>query len=225
MKQVIALKFCDEIKQNIKENNLKNIVVETGDENVYIPNEQKFVVTKDFLCDRVSIFEYCGSLEKINMENFDFSEIRTMQWWFNGCKNLQTIKFPKQANCSKLTNLSYCFVATKLQVIDLSFMKFNNNKLSLLDTFNNSSTKKIILPKCRVSNIKRSFNRCLNLQTIIAPIQVDLKAYDALYNTFQDCHKLNIIDVSRASFLVDEFVTQIKTNDNNLSEDCVIILP
>ena len=81
------------------------------------------------------------------------------------------------------------------------------------------------MPKCRVSNIKRSFNRCLNLQTIIAPIQVDLKAYDALYNTFQDCHKLNIIDVSRASFLVDEFVTQIKTNDNNLSEDCVIILP
>ena len=44
------------IKQAIKRDKLQHITVETGEKNIYIPQESKFIVTKDLLVDETAVF-------------------------------------------------------------------------------------------------------------------------------------------------------------------------
>ena len=129
------------IKNIIKENKLEHIVIETGNENIYIPNENKFIVTKECLKNQTEVFNLCQTLKKINMSNFDFTEITTMRHWFRGCKNLQEIVFPTYANCKNLTDLTGCFSMSNIQTIDLSFMK-NLNMVVAIFAFESANTKK-----------------------------------------------------------------------------------
>ena len=139
----------ENIMQIVQDNQLKNIVIETGHETIYIPNENKFIVTKEFLKNKIEVFRGCESLETIVMEDFDFSEITTMCNWFCLCKNLEEITFPIEANCEKLKSLCHCFPETKLQNIDLSFMQLNLNiEIDCFGTFARSTVKKITFPSC-----------------------------------------------------------------------------
>lgn len=226
----------EEIKTIIDERKLKNIFMETGDKNVYHPNEDKFIVTKEFLSNTTNIFGSCYTLKKIDMQQFDFSKIKTMRGWFFSCDNLTEIIFPKEAECNQLTDLYSCFLESNLQMIDLSFMKLpKNKKVCFIDTFYASSAKKIILPKCNINEINGCFMDCLNLEEIIAPVTLILTKLDALrlyiedviVDVFYNCPKLKMIDFSGGSFNTQDFIEQINTQDynNDLSEDCVIILP
>lgn len=225
-----------EIKTIIDERKLKNIVMETGDKNIYHQNEDKFIVTKEFLSNTTNIFGSCYTLEKIDMQQFDFSKIKTMRGWFFSCDNLTEIIFPKEAECNQLTDLYSCFLESNLQMIDLSFMKLpKNKKVCFIDTFYASKVNKIILPQCTINEINGCFMDCLHLEEIIAPVNLILTKPDALrlyiedvlIDAFYNCSKLKKIDFSEGSFNVEDFIEQINTPDynNNLSEDCVIILP
>ena len=216
------------IRSIIKHNKLKTIIIETGDKNVYIPHEKKFIVTKEFLSNIIDVFCNCDTLETIEMENFDFSEIVTMSAWFWGCDNLSEIIFPKEADCNKLTDLYGCFSETTLDVIDLSFMEIpENNKVSFIDTFSHSKAQKIILPKCQIDEMSECFMDCWNLKELIAPITIDLYKAKSLMGIFKNCQNLEIINLSNGSFSIEDFVKQIQNpnNNNNLPDSCVIILP
>ena len=63
-------------KVNNKE--LEHIVIATGEENRFIPEENKFIVTKDFLRNTTHLLTWCFSLKSIDFTDFDFSEITTM---------------------------------------------------------------------------------------------------------------------------------------------------
>ena len=232
----IKLTTSDEIRAIIKDYNLINIVLETKDENVFIIEENKFIVTKEFLSNTTHIFSGCYTLKKIDMEKFDFSKIKTMRSWFSRCNNLTEIIFPKEADCNQLTDLYACFSVSNLQTVDLSFMKFSKNKkVCFIDTFYESKVHKIILPQCTINEINGCFMDCLNLEEIIAPVNLILTKPDALrlyiedviVDVFYNCPKLKKIDFSNGSFNKQDFIDQINTTDynNNLSEDCVIILP
>ena len=43
----------EDIRKIVKNNKLSNIVIETGNENIYIPEENKFIVTKQFLSNNI----------------------------------------------------------------------------------------------------------------------------------------------------------------------------
>ena len=214
---------------------LKTIVVETGDKNVYLPNENKFIVTKDFLSNSTHVFANCTSLNKINMENFDFSEITIMNDWFARCERLQEIVFPVKADCYKLESLYCCFSHTNLKNIDLSFMQMKNNKISFAYSFSTSNAYKIVLPKCKIVDISGCFYECKNLEEIIAPVDIDLYKEDvlniyteeSLLDTFYNCLNLKIVNLSDGSFNIEDFIAQITNpnNNNNLPKDCVIVLP
>ena len=232
----IKLTTSDEIRSIIKDYNLTNIVLETRDENVFIIEENKFIVTEEFLSNTTHIFGNCYTLKKIDMEKFDFSKIKTMRSWFSRCNNLTEIIFPKEADCNQLTDLYACFLVSNLQTVDLSFMKFSKNKkVCFIDTFYASKVNKIILPQCTINEINGCFMDCLNLEEIIAPVNLILTKPDALrlyiedviVDVFYNCPKLKMIDFSNGSFNKQDFIEQINTPDynNNLSEDCVIILP
>lgn len=224
------------IRNIIQEKELINIVLETGNENVYIPNESKFIVNKEFLSNATHVFSCCHTIEKIDMTKFDFSEITTMSGWFFESDNLNTIIFPQEADCTKLTNLYCCFYETNLQVVDLSFMKIpTSNKVCFINTFEKSTTTKIILPKCHIDKIYGCFMDCLNLKELIAPITIDLykdtnsyiRKEEGLMGIFRNCYNLKIVNLSNGSFNIEYFMEHIQNsrNNNNLSEDCFIVLP
>ena len=214
------------ITEKIKSEKLLNVTLETGNENIYIPNENKFIVTNSFLQKRVNIFYNCDRLVTINMENFDFSKIITMGWWFYGCENLSEIIFPQYTNLPHLESLSACFAKTNLSVIDLSFMKCKDT-LNFEDAVYQAKAKKIVLPKCKVNNFGGSFFDCPNLEEIIAPVDIDLSQKDVFFETFSRCSTIKLIDFSNGNFDTENFTSIINNpiNLNKLREDCIIVLP
>ena len=70
-----------DIKSIVNQNQLTNIVIETGNENIYIPKENKFIVTKAFLYNTPNLLDFT-KLKTVNLTNFDFSTIHTMACWF-----------------------------------------------------------------------------------------------------------------------------------------------
>lgn len=227
---MIKLKLSSplEISEIVKEKKLKTIIIETGNENVYIPNEYKFIVTKKFLSEATHVFSRCFTLKKIDMENFDFSEITTMFAWFYGTLDLNTIIFPTIADCNKLIDLYSCFDTTNLQTIDLSFMEMpENNKVRFIDTFSHSKAQKIILPKCQIFQMNGCFKDCWNLKEVIAPVKIDLSLEDVLFETFDTCEQVQLVDFQKGKFEVENFVNTIShpNNKNNLPDSCVVLLP
>lgn len=216
----------EDIAKIIQSKRLKNISIVTGDENVYIPSENKFIVNKTFLTDFIGVFSSCSSLQKINMENFDFSEITTMAKWFCQCKKLEEIIFPIEANCGKLENLCHCFPETKLQNIDLSFMQLSLNiEIDCFGTFARSTIKKITLPSCNIGNFENLCLRCKKLEEIVAPIYIKNKIQ--LLKTFYECPNLKLVNLSKGHFSQKQFIKQINKTDNknNLQNDCIVLLP
>lgn len=222
----IPLKSPRTITEKIKSEKLLNVTLETGNENIYIPNENKFIVTNRFLRGIGNVFYNCDTLVTINMENFDFSEIITMGWWFYGCQNLSEIIFPKHTNLPHLESLSTCFAKTNLSIIDLSFMECKE-RLNFDDAFFQAKTKKIVLPKCKVNNFEGAFFECTNLEEIVAPVDIDLSQNDVFFETFSRCSTIKLIDFSNGNFDKENFISIINNpiNLNNLREDCVIVLP
>ena len=228
MKKVHLQEFSD-ITNIIKEQQLTSVIIETGNENVFNPQENKFIITKDFLLDAELVFENCASLKKVDLENLDFSEITTMTEWFWGCTNLTEIVFPQMAQCKNVTSLYGCFGETNINVIDLSFMNFDENldEITFTKTFYNSNAKKIILPKCKVEDLCDCFEKCYNLEEVIAPIIIDDFDEYTLLETFSGCKKLKLINVENAVFDKQEFMDELNNelNSNEFAKNCVILLP
>ena len=113
------------IEQAIRQDNLKHIIVETGDKNIYIPTESKFIVTKDFLVNATEVFGYLyyDSMRTIDFSKFDFSEITTMKHWFAHSYNLEKVIFPTQMNMPKLNSLEAAFFSCEsLKEVDLNWI-------------------------------------------------------------------------------------------------------
>ena len=219
----IKLTKVEDIKTHILCNNLTNIVVETGGDNFFIPNKNKFIVTKYFLHNTNKVFSCCDKLQKIDMQNFDFSSVTSLNEWFSLCENLKEITFPTSANCQKLQTLRYCFDSTKLQIIDLSFME-TERMLDLSYSFSNSNAKKIILPKSNVLHLDNCFKSCGFLEELVAPISIYANDFK---NTFSYCDNLKLIDFSKVKVGTEKILNQLtnKNNNNTLPADCVVILP
>ena len=238
MKTELQLNTYSDIKKFIENKKLTNIFIETGDKNVYIPHENKFIVTKTFLQGETLIFINCKTLETINMENFDFSEITKMDRWFAQCEKLTKIIFPRKADCRKLKSVEGIFAhTTKLQSVDLSFMEITDtfnftfgkieNFMLWRFAFFQSQIRKVTLPICKIHNMQECFSGCVNLEEIVAPVQFGFYQEHLFMKTFLYCKNLKLIDFSEGQINITQTIEQItkQKNQNNLPEDCVVILP
>ena len=229
MNNEIELLEIGDIRQIIQDKQLKTVILETGDKNIFIPEENKFIVTKYFLKNKANNFLDCILLQEIIMEDFDFSEITSLDFWFFGCRNLREIIFPIKANCQNVTSLYSCFSWMNMNTIDLSFMDFKGDKnlVNLDCAFCVTPAKKIVLPKCNVESISDCFCDSTNLEEIIAPITINSYNNDTFMKTFKNCPQLQLIDFSDSNMSQKELMKQLwnPINKNNLSEDCVIVLP
>ena len=219
----IKLTKVEDIKTHILYKNLTNIVVETGEDNFFIPNKNKFIVTKYFLYNANKVFACCDKLKKIDMSNFNFSPITSMSEWFYLCENLEEIIFPTSVNFHKLSTLRYCFGFTKIQFIDLSFIE-TDRMLDFSYAFSNSKVNKIILPKSNVLHLSNCFEGCDSLEELVAPISIYANDFK---NIFSYCENLKLIDFSNGKGSTEKILNQLtsKNTNNTLPEDCVVILP
>ena len=219
----IKLTKVEDVKTHTLCKNLTNIIIETGEDNFFIPNKNKFIVTKYFLHDAHKVFSCCDKLTKIDMRNFDFSAITSMNEWFYLCEHLQEILFPTSANCHKLQTLRYCFGLTKIPLIDLSFMETERN-LDFSYSFSNSKANKIILPKSSVLHFSNCFEGCDSLEELVVPISIYTNNFK---NIFLGCENLQLIDFSKVKVGAEKILNQLtnKNTNNTLLEDCVVILP
>ena len=86
------------IRFRVLRSQLVNITIETGKENIFIPNENRFIVQKHLLTNKPNLLFECATLKTVDFTKFDFSEIKTMKNWFSGCRNLERIIVPENFN-------------------------------------------------------------------------------------------------------------------------------
>lgn len=209
----------------INRKQLTSIFVETGDETVFYPSENRFVIEKN----RISrfLFKDAKYVKKIDLTNFDFSEIRTMVGWFYKCSNLEEIALPKNVICKKLISLKGCFSESNIQEIDLSGWTFQSPISMEYFTQNCLNLEYVKLPEMQILNTDKAFEGCENLNKVILPIKTvqDSKTPEKL---FFNCKNLQFVDLSNAK--LSNFLTTketILTFDNltNVPNNCVIVLP
>ena len=209
----------------INRKQLTSIIVETGDETVFYPSENRFVIEKN----RISrfLFKDAKYVKKIDLTNFDFSEIRTMVGWFYKCSNLEEIALPKNVICKKLISLKGCFSESNIQEIDLSGWTFQSPISMEYFTQNCLNLEYVKLPEMQILNTDKAFEGCENLNKVILPIKTvkDSKTPEKL---FFNCKNLQFVDLSNSK--LSNFLTTketILTFDNltNVPNNCVIVLP
>ena len=220
------------ITETIKKLELKTVVVETGNENIFIKEENKFIVTKYLLANKTYLFAVCSTLQEIDLTQLDFSTITTMAFWFDATSNLKMIKFPETANCKMLQSLYRCFSYSSIESLDLSFMKTNNNLIEVQGLLMNSDEcKRIVLPKMTVNSFSNIFEDCNQLKTVIAPVTFS-KAIswstrnNLFYNCFKYCNNLKFVDFSESEISNDLYkLIDLYSNLKNVPDTCVFVLP
>lgn len=228
------IKFNDAkyITETIRKLELKTVVVETGDENIFIKEENKFIVTKYLLANKTYLFAVCSTLQEIDLTKLDFSEVTTMGFWFDATSNLKMIKFPEKANCKMLQSLYRSFSYSAINSLDLSFMETGNNLIDVQGLLMNSDEcKAIVLPKITVNSFSNVFEDCTQLKTVIAPVTFseDISwstRNNLFYNCFKYCYNLKLVDFSDGVVIEDVHkLMNLYSNLKNISENCVFVLP
>lgn len=233
MKKNITLNTPNDITKIVQRECFDTLILETGEENVFIPYENKFIVTKYFLSDTSKLFAYT-KIKKIDMSNFDFSEITTMEWWFAYCCNLEEIIFPSNVYCNKLTNMNGTFSRTNIKHFNFTNWHFKKS-LNIDLTFSSANCTTVQLGKMNIYSSVLTFGWCKNLQ------EVDLGKFNFLNKKilgsdkngnfgylFKDCTELNIVDAR--NFTIEENIVDVSKVFNlhnvlfNCNEKCVVVV-
>ena len=203
MKNKITLTIPGDITKIALIQQLNKIVLETGEENIFIPSESKFIVTKDFLKDTPALFMF-ASFRELDMSNFDFSEITTMEQWFFDVP-VHKIDFPENVYCPLLTNMKNTFNTAKLEFLDMSNWNFGDSKLDLKRMLKNSTwLKKFTLPNATISNFEFCCSCCWDLKEIDFN-ECKFELPDKLHrNNFENCFNLKTINCTKVKNTKDE---------------------
>lgn len=232
------IQFLTFMRRIITDNQMLEIVVETGEETKFVIKESRIVFEKDFFYDNEIkdlqesfLFMNLSSLKKIDMCKFDFSKIQDMSKWFYGSRNLEEVVFPIEMNCQKLTDLSRCFSLTGIKSLDLSRWKFGKQTIDIEHlTSLTHNIKNLTLPKANLATLHCVTYNCFNLEKIDfnESYLVNI-AEQNHYGVFEGCSNLKKIDCSKMKNNnkdLKRFFSKEKGNCfNSTNEDLIIILP
>ena len=211
----------------------KHLIVEIGDNNVFLNTESKLIVTDSFLKNITDVFFGCEHLKSIDFTNFNFSEITTMENWFFGCKHLKTVIFPENMDCKNLTNLNRTFQITSLKNIDLSHWQFDTPvPIAMEYTFAFCDyLEKIILPNVIFDNIMGIALDCFNLKSVtFAGGEFTEDGINQSADSFGNCKNIELIDMSNFKIryldgLKEFFTSSLMETLDGANKNVVIILP
>ena len=213
------------IAKTIRLRNLKNIIIETGAENAFYPEENRFVLSNANAKIAYNLLEECGWLETVDFTNFDFSEITSMCGWFERSYYLKEIIFPKNMVCKHLCNLRRCFRSNDIRKIDFSGWVFECPIDIEEFVVNCPLLESIKLPKMKVKDATRAIKSCDNLTRIEAPIELSPKA--PIARLVSNCKSLEVLDVSKAKLDNTKSNQEVLLSNENLykiPDDCMILV-
>lgn len=211
----------------------KDLIVETGDRNIFLNTENKLIVTDSFLKNITDVFFGCEHLKSIDFTNFNFSEITTMENWFFGCNHLKTVIFPENMDCKNLTNLNKTFQITSLKNIDLSHWQFDTTvpvSMEYIFAFCDH-LEKIILPNVIFDNIGGLALDCFKLNSVsFAGGEFTEDCINQSVDSFGNCKNIELIDMSNFKTrylkgLKEFFTSSLMETLDGANNEVVIILP
>lgn len=229
------LKTIQEFENILNLHQLTHIVIESGYENIYQPSTNTFIVTDDFLSDEPELFAYKTHLTYIDFSKFSFYNVKTMKDWFRGCSRLKTIIFPRNMQCLKLRDLSFCFSGTALTELDLSYWDFNKKEVNIEGLiYESKKVTKLFLPKATFISIAHIANGALSLNLVkwnsskFKVTNIHSGSMMLFSNRcFSGCKNLEFIDCSKMKTRqnrVKKIFDQLY-NFTDTSENLVILLP
>ena len=211
--------------QAVRNHKLKHISVTVGVENLLFLEEQKIVINKHDLLISCNLFNSCWDLETIDLLDFDFTYVKNMDSWFEGCTRLQTIDFPKKVNAKNITSMKRCFAMSGITSIDFSRWEFGEHTMLYEMCKNCPNLTEIILPPICTPNLSNFATYSKKLENVTLPVTVDSLTFEKSW--FEDCVNLKMVDLSGAKFKEKNVLEYFDKNDifTNVAEDCWIILP
>ena len=213
------------ITQTVRLNHLKNIIIETGTENAFYPEENRFVLSKDNSFVIYNLLYECKELESVDFTNFDFTETVSMSGWFVNCHNLKDIIFPKNVVCKNLWNLRRCFRRTAITELDLSSWSFESPIEFKEFIVACPLLESVKLSEMKVKDAIRVIYSCEKLKTIEAPIKLTKEATIARF--VFNCKSLEVLDVSKAKLDSIKSNTEVLLSDENFVQNpdkCIVLI-
>lgn len=223
----IEFSKAKQIKDLIIENNLTHIILETGEYNIFIPEENRFVVKEELTKNTINLFSFLEEIQYINLTKLKFDKIETMGGWFYCCRELKEVVFPNNINAFNLNSMTICFAESGIEEIDLR--NFESKKLTKLTRMciGCQSLKKLYLPNLSTSADRINLNslvcNCPSLQELHFG---ELTLSDSVYinGCFDYCFSLNLINCTNINATYQQFKELFK-NETDLTPNCFVVLP
>lgn len=228
------LKTIQEFENILNLHQLTHIVIESGYENIYQPSTNTFIVTDDFLSNEPELFAYKDFLTYIDFSKFSFTNVKTMQDWFRGCSRLKTIIFPRNMQCLKLKDLSYCFAGTLLTELDLSYWNFDKNEVNIAGLiYSCKKVSKLVLPQATFLSISNLANHASSLTFVkfnSSKFKVSQRYNWNVRNfaqqCFFNCFNLEIVDCSQMKNTNKRLLSIFKEEINfPPTTEAIVLLP
>ena len=170
------------------------------------------------------MFEDCGKLTNLDLSSFDTTNTQYVEGMFQGCENLQNIKFSPDFTIANASSMKFMFSGcSSLTALDLS--KFNtSNVTNMIRVFEDcSSLTKLDLSSfdtSKVNDMMGMFNNCsslkeLDLRSFIIDPNID-KGY-----MLDGLAKLNTLKLGKNTYINDTHLNTSGTwvNIGNGKED------
>jgi len=141
-----------------------------------------------------NMFYLCGELERLDLSNFDTSNVTNMENMFNKCRKLQEIKGIKNFNTKNVTNMTAMFNnCNELRSLDLS--NFNSIKVTNMHKMFEEcfELEYLDLSNFNTSNVidmSFMFNKCYKLKEIKGINNFNMKKVNNIIEMFSDCFSL-----------------------------------
>ena len=121
-----------------------------------------------------SMFEGCSGLTTLDLSSFDTQNVTDMSWMFSGCSGLTTLVLSSSFDTSKVTDMVWMF-----------------NKCSALKTLDLSSFN-----TANVTDMHGMFSGCSGLTTLVLPSSFNTSNVTSMEYMFSRCSGLTTLDLS-----------------------------
>lgn len=148
------------------------------------------------VCENMSeLFSQCKKLKTVNLSSFDTSSCKNMSLMFSCCESLEHIDL-STLDISTCQNFSYMFIYCKnLRTVELP----RHSSLHPIDLSNMfyscGSLQSVNMSNLRVKRAESLFNGCKNLRNVDLS-SIDLSKCESMSEMFENCKSLESIDLS-----------------------------
>ncbi len=181
-----------------QDNSIIGYYTDTDNNELY---ELTFISEDDIYTNKNSqyLFNYLTNLKTIEFDNFDTSQVTSMESMFSGCSALTTLDLSK-FDTSQVTSMRSMFSScSKLTTLDVS--KFDTSKVtSMVSMFRECKALTTLdvskFDTSQVTSMGSMFFRCSSLTTLDVS-KFNTSKVTSIENMFRECKALTTLDVSK----------------------------